>query len=368
MIVTPWEVSGEIDYDKLIKKFGTERIDKKLLDRIENIAGEVHPFLKRGLFFSHRDLKWIIDEYDKGNKFFLYTGRGPSGDTHLGHLISWILTKWFQDKFGAKLYFQLTDDEKFLVKDNLTLEQTNKFAHENALDVIALGFDPKKTTIIIDTEYSKVLYKEALKVAKKITFSTVKAIFGFTNESNIGKIFFASFQIVPCFLESIKQKKNVPCLIPCGIDQDPYFRLARDVLPKLGYYKPAEIHSKFISGLGGGGKMSASIPSSTIFTTDSPNEVKTKINKTLTGGRETVELQRKLGGETEKCVIYEYLYYLFENDDKLIEERKKNCKSGKILCGECKNYLTEKINKFLKDHQEKRLKAKLIVKEFMPDL
>src|SRR3990170_4274749 len=114
MIVTPWEVKGEIDYDKLIKDFGIKAIDEVLLKRIKKHTGELHYLLRRKIFFAHRDMNWILDQYEKGNKFFLYTGRGPSGKTHLGHLIPWIFTKWLQDKFGVKLYFQITDDEKFL--------------------------------------------------------------------------------------------------------------------------------------------------------------------------------------------------------------------------------------------------------------
>ncbi|UCG95264.1 MAG: tryptophan--tRNA ligase, partial [archaeon] len=192
MKVTPWEVSGRIDYDRLVKEFGTEPLTEKIVKDIEKKAGEEHLFLRRRIFFTHRDMDWILKEYDKGNRFYLYTGRGPSEHTHLGHLIPWIFTKWLQEKFGAELWFQMTDDEKFLFKPNLSLEEANKFSYENALDVIALGFDPKKTFIFSDLDYSKTLYREALKVAKKLTFSTVKAVFGFKNESNVGQIFFTS--------------------------------------------------------------------------------------------------------------------------------------------------------------------------------
>jgi len=59
-IVTPWHVEGEIDYDKLIKRFGTEKISNELLQRIEKIAGESHFMLRRGIFFSHRDLTFYV--------------------------------------------------------------------------------------------------------------------------------------------------------------------------------------------------------------------------------------------------------------------------------------------------------------------
>jgi len=167
-IVTPWHVEGKIDYDKLIKRFGTEKITNDLLVRLNKLAGEDHFMLRRGIFFSHRDLKIILDEYEKGNKFFLYTGRGPSGHTHIGHLVPWVFAKWLQDKFNVNMYFQLTDDEKFYSKQNLTLEETKKFAYENALDFIALGFKPENTKIIIDTENIQTLYPIAAQIAKKM--------------------------------------------------------------------------------------------------------------------------------------------------------------------------------------------------------
>jgi len=363
--VTPWKVEGDIDYEKLIKEFGTEHLTESLLSRLVKHTKDLHIMLRRRLFFSHRDLKWILDEYEKGNKFFLYTGRGSSGHTHIGHLVPWIFTKWLQDKFKTELYFQMTDDEKFVFNSKLSLEECNNFSYENALDVIALGFDEKKTFIFSDIDYAKTLYREALKVAKKLTFSTTKAVFGFKNESNVGQIFFTSMQAVPAFLPSVQKGKNIPCLIPHAIDQDPHFRIARDILPKLGYYKPASIHCKFLPGLGKGGKMSASDPRSSIFTIDTPEQIEKKIKQAFTGGRESVAEQRKLGGNPDICPIYQYFVNLFEeNDDKLIE-RYKECKSGKLLCGECKNNLIERAIKFLVNHQKAREKAKQKLDKFI---
>ncbi|MBO5669268.1 MAG: tryptophan--tRNA ligase, partial [Candidatus Methanomethylophilaceae archaeon] len=231
--VTPWEVTGDIDYDLLQKKFGTTPLDDALVQRLSKY-GEVHPMIRRGIFYSHRDLNVVLDQYDKGNKFILYTGRGPSGNTHLGHMMPWIFNKWVQDTFDVPMYFQMTDDEKFLFKD-LTLHDTGNMAYENALDFIALGFEPEKTKIIVDTKCMHTLYPVALKVAKKITFSTAKAIFGFENSTNIGQIFFTAIQAAPAFLGTEEYGKQMPCLIPCGIDQDPHFRACRDVAPGLNY-------------------------------------------------------------------------------------------------------------------------------------
>ncbi len=360
-IVTPWHVEGKIDYDKLIKQFGTEKITNDLLNRVTKLAGEDHFMLRRGIFFSHRDFKTILDEYEKGNKFFLYTGRGPSGHTHIGHLVPWVFAKWLQDKFNVDMYFQLTDDEKFYSKQNLSLEETKKFAYENALDFIALGFKPENTKIIIDTENIQTLYPIAAQVAKKINFSNTKAVFGFTNDTNIGMIFYTSLQSAPCFIE------DKPVLIPLGVDQDPHFRLTRDVAPKIGKLKPALIHNIMIPSLQGpGGKMSASEENTTIYTTDSPKVVKKKISKyAFSGGQPDVEQHRKEGGNPDIDVSYQYLRIFFEPDDNALKKIHDDYKSGKMLTGELKEILIEKINNFLKIHQENREKARDKIDKFL---
>lgn len=101
--INPWDVQGAeidgkvqpIDYDRLIEQFGTRRITPELLAKFERVTGHrPHRFLRRGLFFSHRDLESILDRYEQGKPIFLYTGRGPSSNSlHLGHLIPFMFTK-----------------------------------------------------------------------------------------------------------------------------------------------------------------------------------------------------------------------------------------------------------------------------------
>jgi tryptophanyl-tRNA synthetase len=364
MVVTPWEVRGKVDYARLIREFGTAPLTDELLRRLAKYTGEVHLQLRRRLFFSHRDLDTVLDLYDKGTKFVLYTGRGPSGPVHIGHLVPWIFTKHLQDAFDTRLYFQMTDDEKFVVDDELKLPETTKLGYDNALDLIALGFKPKNTFIIYDVDDIDLLYDIALEVSKRITYSTAKATFGFQESTNLGWVFWPAVQAVPCFIHKKLTGENVPALIPAAIDQDPYWRITRDIASKLGYFKPAQIHNRFLPGLGIGGKMSASEPDTAIFTIDSPDTVKRKVWKAFTGGKGTVAEQRKEGANPDVCSVYQYFLYLFEEDDKRLAERERQCRAGGILCGECKKDLTERINKFLAEHQKKREKARDKIEEY----
>lgn len=365
MKVNPYDVEGKIDYDRLIKEFGIKKLGNKELDRIEKITGEIHPYIRRGIFFAHRDINWVLDEYDKGNKFFLYTGCGPSGPIHLGHIATWRFTKWLQDKFDVELWFQFTDDEKFLFKDK-SYEEIQKWTKENMLDIIALGFDVKKTHFIVDTKHAGIMYPEAIKVAKKITFSTIKSAFGFNDSNNIGSIFYTAMQTVPVFLPNVLRNEKRPCLIPLGVDQDAHFRLSRDVVQKLGHMKPAIIHAKMMPPIVGvEGKMGSSNPDHAILTTDSPKEVKRKINKyAFSGGGDTIEDHRKNGGNPDIDVSFQWLKY-FEFDDDKLKKIEEDYRSGKLLTGELKKILIDKINDFLKEHQAKRKLAEKKIDKFL---
>ena len=109
--------------------------------------------------------------------------RGPSsGSLHLGHLIPFFFTKWLQDVFQCPLVIQLTDDEKFLWKP-LALDECVKMGRENAKDIIACGFDPKRvfflsrphtqTFIFSDMSYMGELYRNVVRIQKCVTVNTV---------------------------------------------------------------------------------------------------------------------------------------------------------------------------------------------------
>ncbi|KZT50925.1 tryptophanyl-tRNA synthetase [Calocera cornea HHB12733] len=373
-VVTPWDVQGSvtadgkqqaINYDKLIDQFGTRRVDSAILERFEKLTGhKPHLLLRRGMFFSHRDLNGILDRYEKGKPFFLYTGRGPSSDSmHLGHMIPFVFTKWLQDVFDVPLVIQLTDDEKFLFKHELKIEQVEGFSRTNARDIISCGFNLEKTFIFSDLAFvGGAFYKNVVRIARTITLNQARAAFGFNDTDNIGKIHFCSIQAAPSFSNSFPQifgtKSDIPCLIPCAIDQDPYFRLTRDTAAKLKYPKPALLHSKFFPALQGPQtKMSASDPNSTIYMSDTLNQIKNKIRKhAFSGGKETIEEHREMGGNPDVDVSYQYLGF-FMDDDVEYARIGEEYRSGRLLTSELKDMAISLLQNFVKDFQEKRSKV-----------
>ncbi|CAN8022772.1 unnamed protein product [Ixodes persulcatus] len=371
-VVNPWNVVSAsttgIDYDKLIVKFGSSKLTQDLVDRVEALTGKkAHHFLRRGIFTRRlalifREFNEILNIYEQKKPFYLYTGRGPSSDAlHVGHLIPFIFTKWLQDTFDVPLVIQLTDDEKFLWKD-MTIEEAEKMAHENIRDIVACGFDPANTFIFTDFKYTgqcPEFYKNIVRIRRSVTFNQVKGIFGFGDSDCIGKIGFPAVQAAPSFSSSFPfifgEQSRVPCLIPCGIDQDPYFRMTRDVAPRLGFPKPALLHSVFFPALQGAqSKMSASDPNSSIFLTDTPAQIKNKINKyAFSGGGATVEEHKEKGGNCDVDISYQYLRFFLEDDERL-EKIRQDYTSGELLTGFLKKELIEVLQKRIAAHQAAR--------------
>ncbi|TKA71856.1 hypothetical protein B0A55_09825 [Friedmanniomyces simplex] len=410
--IDPYNVAGEvdeqgnikaIDYDRLIQEFGVQPLSEEHLRRFETVTGKkAHRLMRRKLFFSHRDFDKILDAYEQHGTFMLYTGRGPSsGSMHLGHTVPFLFTKELQEMFDVPLVIMMTDDEKYLYTRNkneghqkagVAPEDFLDFAHENIKDILALGFDPKKTFIYTDYEYlGGHFYRNASEFESLVTFNQAAGAFGFGNSTNIGLIAYGAKQCVAAFPSSYpdlfglkdyrgpdfppeakrrhKSLASIPTLIPCAIDQEPYFRILRDRCERMTdpHPKTSLILSKFLTALQGpGGKMSASDPNSAIFMSDTSSQIKNKINKhAFSGGRESLEEHRKLGGNPDVDVAFTYLSYFLEDDEEL-EDLAKRYRSGELLTGEMKQRCIAELQKFVTDFQERRKKVTdEVMREYM---
>jgi len=143
------------------------------------------------------------------------------------------------------------------------------------------------------------------------------------------------------------------------------FELAREAVEELareveldhggyGFRPPSSIYHRFMTGLTGG-KMSSSVPASHISLLDDPETGYDKVKSATTGGRETAEKQRELGGQPDECPVYElYAYLLAHDDDEFAKRVYDECADGDRLCGDCKEQAAQLMEEFLHDHQENR--------------
>lgn len=368
-IVNPWNVRGKVDYNRLIENFGVEKIDEKLIQRFEHLTKKpVHSWIRRNIFFSHRNLNEILNAYEKGENIFLYTGRGPTSESmHIGNMIPFIFTKWLQDVFDCYLVIQMADDEKYYFKNN-EFDHIYKLGFENAKDIVAFGFNPEKTFIFSNRDYRLNVKEYEIFVStmkKQCNVNYVNKIFGFGPESTVGQLDWPFYQSAAAFSKAfphIFKDQPAYCLVAYAIDQDPYFRMARDIAAKMNLLKPCSIMSTFIPPLTGqGGKMSSSekTENATIFLTDSEGILKEKVMKYAYsggGGTGTLEDHKKFGGNSDEDISYQYLRYFEDNEEKL-NEIKKKFEAGEISCSEIKEIMARKLAEVVIEHQKKREKV-----------
>jgi tryptophanyl-tRNA synthetase len=366
--VTPWEVSDEINYERLIKEFGIKKIEELPEEFKENVL------FRRKTIFAQRDFGLILDSIKNKKPFVMMTGLMPTGKLHLGHLIL-IKQMVFYQKLGAKIYIAVADLEAYNARKMPLGELKENAIEQYLVNYAAEGLNLKKCEIYFQSERSKdskksnAYYRLASNFSRYATFNEFKGVYG---DISPGKMNASLLQASDMYHPQLPEfeGKPIPTFIPVGVDQDPHIRIARDMGKRNKDHKFIPIASTyhiFMPGLQGPkGKMSSSNPNSYIALTDDPKTVKNKINKyAFSGGQVTVEEHRKKGGNPDIDVSFQYLKFLFEEDDKKLAEIEKKYRSGEMLTGELKQYTIDKINTFLAEHQKKRKKAKKVVEEFM---
>ena len=362
----PWEVRGEINYNKLVKDFGVS-----LMKDLPEIFNKEILF-RRKIIFAHRDYQRILESVKNKKKFVMMTGLMPTGKFHLGHLLVAQQFLIYQ-KLGAKIYIAVADIEAYNARSQ-SLEDSRKIAiDEYITNYIALGLNPKNVEIYFQSDRSKdsnrsnAYYRLQNILAKHATFNEFKAVYG---DITPGKMVSSLLQASDMLHSQLPEFENIcPVVVPVGIDQDPHLRLARDISKRIPikFTQLSSTYHQMIPGLKGAkSKMSSSDSNSFIALTDNPKTVKNKINKyAFSGGKETLEEHKKLGGNPDIDVSFQYLRMFLEEDDDKLEEIYNDYKSGKLTTGELKKYTIDKLNSFLKDHQAKREKAKKVIDKFL---
>ncbi len=341
------------DTQKAISEFGIQDIG----EIVDSLKGDLlHPYLERGLMFGHTDATKIFDAIKKKISFAVMTGIKPTGQYHIGSLITCNEVLYFQS-LGGKVYFCVADMESYL-HSGTSLEEGHNTAIDNVADILALGLDYKNSYIYKQSEQKDVL-KLAVLFTKNITYNMIKAIYG---EQAFGAYQSALIQAGDILLPQLKQYEG-PCLTvtPVGLEQAPHARLTRDLARKqlfrehYGFKMPSFTFHQILGSLDGGDKMSKSAGHSFMLTlSETSKSLKKKIALVFTGGRETKQEQLELGGRPDICRVFDLYRFFFMNREDELKKRQKECKTGKILCGECKQDLFSRACKFIEKHQTKK--------------
>ena len=342
------------DYDRLMNEFGIRPIDEVigLLPKSKR-----HYYMNRNIMFGHTSLEPVIESINKKKPFAIMTGIKPSSaEYHIGNLITCNEVIYFQT-LGGKVYFCIADIESY-ADGRLPLDQAEQNAIENVANLIALGLTLDKAYVYRQSHQMDVMRLGYL-LSSHATHNMMKSIYG---EHRLGVYNAAFIQVADILLPQL-HNGPLPTVTPIGADQAPHARLSHDFVRKKFFqdtYKfmlPGFTFHKLIQGLDGSDKMAKRNSMSVLTLFESNKSLKKKIMNAFTGGRTTVEEQRKLGGQPEICRIFDLYRYFFESDEKKLKEIEGSCRKGELLCGEDKKNLLDLIQKFMQAHEKKRQDA-----------
>lgn len=307
------------DIDKEHNHFGLELFDENDLKNLSFIPSNLTKTVEFHRGFKDFDLK-------SPEKYYLYTGRGPSmGSFHIGHLLGLEFILEFQKYIKNKIYFMISDDEK-IFRDKIS-DTEMKSNVTNTIDQLnKIGFNSSNTNINVNSYgLSAEQYQLVIKLMSLTTLNKLEHIFG--KKDNVGEYFYVFVQMMPCFIEKDKQ-----CIIIAGKDQDPFFRLARDLAKRLGVQSPIIIYTKNVPGLDGSEKMSTSVVTSNpIFMSDSEIIIKNKVSSIKKVGAGTLDELFDSGANLELDIPFK-LIELFDKNEFNVKLIKKYYEKAQPVC------------------------------------
>jgi tryptophanyl-tRNA synthetase len=413
--INPWSNGQTIETERIFAEFGIEPIEP-IMNRMKNPPY----FFRRGIVVGHRDYEPIMDAIENKKPFHVLSGFMPSGHPHLGHLMVMKEMVWHVEQGGSG-YMAIADREAHAVR-NLSWEKCREYAREYLQCLYALGFTGTHYAQSTNERVKDLAFEAAIKV----NFSDLSAIYGFPPETSLAHAVSVITQVADILYPQL-DAGPAPTIVPVGIDQDPHLRLTRDVAHKLrmftveqredyvsvrsknapsealtrvhsafkfakkyeghvdirnvpldvvqqavrqieldfggyGFFSPSSTYHVFMPGLQGG-KMSSSIPESSFGFHEPDSEIKKKIMNALTGGKMTLEEQKRLGGEPERCSVYLLnLFHMVEDDNELAEIC-RSCREGELMCGVCKKETLERVREFLRDFHARMGAVEHLVEE-----
>ena len=346
----PWGEGHITNYERLHQEFGIERLDS-LLPKIKNPSAH----MRRKIDFGHRDLGRIFEAVDKDKPFAVMSGIKPSGDFHLGTKMTADDMIYFQSlSKRATVYYCIADVEAY--NDNgLSFAESSKTAVRNVADILALGLDPERAVVYKQSEEVRVMRLSTI-FSSSVTNNMLKAIYG---ERQIGLYLSALIQIGDILMPQLAEFGGPkPVVVPVGADQDPHIRLARDLAntykEDFRFVPPSAVFHRLNRGLDGSPKMSKRTPGSSFSLNDQPAVAGKTVMSAFTGGRASIEEQRKLGGEADKCPVYDLYLFHFAVEDDYAKRVYDECYDGTRMCGDCKKELAALVKKYLEDHRKRR--------------
>ncbi|MDY5413242.1 MAG: tryptophan--tRNA ligase [Limosilactobacillus mucosae] len=298
-------------------------------------------------------------KFDPSKKVVL-TGDRPTGKLHIGHYVGSLKERVKMQNSGKYNMFIMIADQQALTDNARDPEKIHNSLIQVALDYLAVGLDPAKSTMYIQSQIPalselNMYYLNLVTVSRLERNPTVKAEI---QQKNFDRSIPAGFLTYP-----VSQTADITAfkgeLVPVGDDQEPMMEQAREIVRSFNnIYGDILVEPKGvfppkgqgrISGLDGNAKMSKSLGNA-IYLSDDEKTLQKKVMSMYT---DPTHIHVEDPGHIEGNVVFTYLD-IFDPDKEHVQELKDQYQAGGLGDVKIKRYLFEVLNNELKPIRERR--------------
>ncbi|ETA73643.1 tryptophan--tRNA ligase [Ligilactobacillus equi] len=292
----------------------------------------------------------------------LLTGDRPTGKLHIGHYVGSLKNRVIMQESGEYDPFVMIADQQALTDNARDPEKIRKSLTEVALDYLAVGLDPAKTTIFVQSQIPalaelNLYYLNLVTVSRLERNPTVKSEI---QQKNFERSIPAGFFTYP-----VSQAADITAfkasVVPVGDDQEPMLEQTREIVRSFnsiygkevlvepeGYFPPKG--QGRIPGLDGNAKMSKSLGNA-IYLSDDADTLRKKVMSMYTDPN---HIHIEDPGQVEGNVVFTYLD-IFDDDKKHVQALKEHYQKGGLGDVKIKRYLNEVLEAKLAPIRERRL-------------
>jgi tryptophanyl-tRNA synthetase len=284
------------------------------------------------------------------------SGMRPTGQLHLGHLVG-ALQNWvaLQEQYDC---FYFVADWHALTTDYADTNQLTRYAYDNAIDWIAAGLDPERSTFFVQSmvpEHAELYLLLAMTtpVSWLERVPTYKEQQEALSDKDLSSVGFLSYPLLQTADVAIYDGN----LVPVGDDQVAHLELAREVVRRFNRFyggvlvepQPLLTRMSRLPGLDGGKKMSKSL-GNTILLSEDADSVKKKVRSMYTDPK---RIRPDVPGTVEGNPVFLY-HDVFNPDTAEVDDLKARYRAGKVGDVEVKDKLAKALNGALEPMRERR--------------
>lgn len=298
-------------------------------------------------------------KFDPSKKVVL-SGDRPTGKLHIGHYVGSLKERVKMQNSGNYNMFIMIADQQALTDNARDPEKIHNSLIQVALDYLAVGLDPAKSTIYIQSQIPalselNMYYLNLVTLSRLERNPTVKAEI---QQKNFDRSIPAGFLTYP--VSQAADTTAFKCeLVPVGDDQEPMMEQAREIVRSFNnIYGDVLVEPKGIfppkgqgriPGLDGNAKMSKSLGNA-IYLSDDEKTLQKKVMSMYT---DPTHIHVEDPGHIEGNVVFTYLD-IFDPDKEHVQELKDQYRAGGLGDVKIKRYLFEVLNNELKPIRERR--------------